>query len=84
MALCRRDYCGLKKKSTKRLFASKLEKLSILGSAHQRIVDAQVGDRELHSTAERNKCTRTAAMTVRVDLGSLRAARSSETLVRQN
>ena len=36
--------------------------------------DAQVGDRELQATTERNKCTRTTAMTVQVDLGSLRAA----------
>ena len=37
--------------------------------------DAQVGDRELLATADRNKGTRTAAMTIQVDLGRSRAAR---------
>ena len=35
--------------------------------------DAQVGDRELQAITEMNKCTRTIAMTVQVDLGSFRA-----------
>ena len=48
--------------------------IQFLGSAHQRKEDDQVGDRELQATTERKKCTRTTAMTVQVDLGSLRAA----------
>ena len=50
------------------------KKFQPLGSAHQRVDDAQVGDRELQVTAERNKSTRTTAMTVQLDIGSLRAA----------
>ena len=37
--------------------------------------DAQVGDRELQATADRNKDTRTTAMTMQIDLGRLMAAR---------
>ena len=49
--------------------------------------DAQVGDRELQAITGINKCTRTTAMAVQVDLGSLRADRmawSEKTRVRQN
>ena len=58
--------------------------LQLLGSAYQRMEDTPVGDRELQANPEkinelradpeRNKCTRTTAMTVQVDLGCLRAA----------
>ena len=37
--------------------------------------DAQVGDRELQANMDRNKSTRTTAVTIQVDLGRLRAAR---------
>ena len=39
--------------------------------------DAEVGDRELQVTTNRNKGTRTTAMTIQVDLGRLRAARKA-------
>ena len=38
--------------------------LQFLDSTQQRMKDTQVGDRELQATTERNKCTRTTAMTV--------------------
>ena len=37
--------------------------------------DAQVCDRELQATTDRDEGTRTTAMTIQVDLGLLRAAR---------
>ena len=46
-------------------------------SAHQGMEDAEVGDRELQVTTNRNKGTRTTAMTIQVDLGRLRAARKA-------
>ena len=47
---------------------------------------AQVGERELNTTTEKKKFTCTTAMTVEVDLGSVRAASttwSTETRVKQ-
>ena len=44
-------------------------------SARQEMEDAQVGDRELQATTDRNKGTRTTATTIEVDSGCLRAAR---------
>ena len=49
--------------------------LQFPASAHQGIEEAQVGDRETQATTDRNKGTRTTAMTIRVDLRRLRAAR---------
>ena len=48
--------------------------LHFLGSAQHRMVDAQVGDRELQATTERSTCTRTTVISGQVDLNSLRAA----------
>ena len=52
------------------------KKLQFPASAHQGMEDTQVGDRELQDTTFRNKRTRTTAMTIQVDLGHLRAART--------
>ena len=70
-----RDDCGLIEMINKTSICLKLEaKLQLLGSAHQRMEGDEVGDRELQATTAENKCTRITAMTVQVDLGSLRAA----------
>ena len=75
MILFMRDNCGPIEMINITSICLKLGKsFQFLGSAHQRMEDAQVGERELQATTERYKYTRTIAMTVQVDLGSLRAA----------
>ena len=49
--------------------------LQFPASANEEMEDAQVGDRELQATTDRNKGTRTTAMTIQVDPGRLRTAR---------
>ena len=57
MILFMRDRSGLIEMINKTSISLEFRKtLQFLGSAHQRM-DAQVGDRELHATLERNKCT---------------------------
>ena len=49
--------------------------LQFPASAHEEMEDAQVGDRELQTTTDRNKGTRTTATTTQVDSGRSRTAR---------
>ena len=53
----------------------KKKELQFPASTHEGTENAPVGDRELQATADRNKGTRTTAMTIEVDPGRLRAAR---------
>ena len=77
MILFIRDDCGPIETINKTSICPKFEneKLHYLGSAKRRMEDDQVADRELQATTERKKCTLTISMTVKVDLGSSRAAR---------
>ena len=59
------------------VFVSNTKNLQLPASAHEGMEDAQVGDREPHATTDRNKGTRTTAMTIQVDLSSLKPARKS-------
>ena len=74
MILFMRDDCGPIEMVNKTSFASKLERKKKTVPKQCPAVDGgtQVGDRELQVTTE--TLTGTTAMTVRVDLGSLRAA----------
>ena len=70
-----RDDCGPIENINKTSICLKIRKhLHFLGSAQHRMVDAQVGDRELQATTERSTCTRTTVISGQVDLNSLRAA----------
>ena len=70
-----RDSCGPIEMMNKTSSCVKyIDNPQFLVSSLQRMDDAQVVDRELGITPERNKSTRTTAMTVQVDLGCLRAA----------
>ena len=70
-----RDDCG-RIETNKNVYSSQNSKdLQFPAIAHEGMEDAQVGDRELQATTDRNKGTRTTAMTIQVDLGSLRPAR---------
>ena len=73
-----RGDCGpiqtIKKKRL--VFVSKKQKSALPGQCpYQGMEDAQVGDRELQATTDRNKGMRTTAVTIPVDLGRWRAAR---------
>ena len=72
-----RDDCGsggtIKKKNV--CSSQNSNNLQFPASAHKGMEDAQVGDGELQATTDRNVVARTAAMTIQVDLGSLRPAR---------
>ena len=74
MILFLRDDCGPIEIIKRSLWSQNSKNLQFTASAHQGMKDAQVGDRELQTTTERNKCTRITAMTVQIDLGRLRAA----------
>ena len=54
----------------------KSKNLQFPANAHE-MEDAQVDDRVLQATTDRNKGTQTTTMTLQVDLGLLRAARTA-------
>ena len=76
LILFSRNDCGPVEMIKNNVCSSKHSKnMQLLPSAHRGMEDAQVGDRELHTTTDRNKGTRTATMTIQVGPGRLRAAR---------
>ena len=71
-----RDDWGPTETIKKNAYSSQNSKnLQFPASAPEGMEDAQVGERELQATADRNKGTRTTAMPMQVYLGSLSPAR---------
>ena len=75
MILFLRDDCGPIEIIKRSLWSQNSKNLQFTASAHQGMKDAQVGDRELQTTTDRNKGKRTTTMTIQVGPGRLKAAR---------